>query len=118
MAESQASRLNRIEEKIDKLSDAMISLARAEEKLISIESGNQSLKAEIEKMRDSFENKIEDLEDEVEILQVRTKSNSDTICIIRRIFWTFVAAVILGFTSMYFQTNNNVQIKQGTENVF
>jgi len=35
--ETQTSRLDRIEEKIDKLSDAMIALARAEERLIAIE---------------------------------------------------------------------------------
>ena len=46
MSDSQENwrddRLSRIEEKIDKLSDAMISLARAEEKLLSIETSNQN----------------------------------------------------------------------------
>lgn len=37
----QDERLARIEGKIDKLSDAMINLARAEEKLINIEKNNQ-----------------------------------------------------------------------------
>jgi predicted nuclease with TOPRIM domain len=36
----EESRLARIEDKIDKLSDAMIDLARAEEKLINIEKAN------------------------------------------------------------------------------
>ncbi len=36
MAETQAKRLDRIEEKIDKMTDAMISLARPEEKLLSL----------------------------------------------------------------------------------
>ena len=35
-------RLTRIEEKIDKLSEAMISIARAEEKLIAIETAHQN----------------------------------------------------------------------------
>ena len=34
--ETQAKRLDRIETKIDKLTDAMVSIARAEEKLIAI----------------------------------------------------------------------------------
>ena len=40
--ETQSQRLDRIEDKIDKLSDAMVSLARAEEKLIAIEKNNHS----------------------------------------------------------------------------
>lgn len=119
MAESQATRLNRIEEKIDKLSDAMISLARAEEKLINIEQGNVSLKIELEKMKSAFELKIDRLEEDIDNLKIKNKSNSDTILIINRIFWTFVAAVILGFTSMYFQANHStLDNKRGTENVF
>ena len=39
--ETQAQRLDRIEDKIDKLSDAMVSLARVE-KLIAIEKNNHS----------------------------------------------------------------------------
>ena len=35
--DTQATRLNRIEDKLDKLSDAIISLARAEEKLMGLE---------------------------------------------------------------------------------
>ena len=53
MAETQTSRLDRIAQKIDKLSDAMISLARAEEKLISIEHSNVDLKVQINDMRES-----------------------------------------------------------------
>ena len=37
MADTNQQRLNRIEEKIDKLSDAMVSLARTEEKISQME---------------------------------------------------------------------------------
>ena len=35
--ESNASRLDRIEEKLDKLTDAMVAMARAEEKIANLE---------------------------------------------------------------------------------
>ena len=43
MAETTAVRLNRIEEKIDKLADAMISLARAEEKIIALQDDHENM---------------------------------------------------------------------------
>ena len=38
----QDARLHRIEDKIDKLSDAMISLARTEEKILAMEDNNRA----------------------------------------------------------------------------
>ena len=60
--ETQSQRLDRIEDKIDKLSDAMVSLARAEEKLIAIEKNNH---AGIERMN-RFSQKLDDIEKKVE----------------------------------------------------
>jgi hypothetical protein len=40
MNKGESTRLDRIEEKIDKLSDAVVSIARAEEKLAGLESLN------------------------------------------------------------------------------
>ena len=62
MAETQASRLDRIEVKIDKLSDAMISLARAEEKLIAIEQNNHT---NFERLN-RFSAKLDDIEKKVD----------------------------------------------------
>jgi len=87
MAESQASRLDRIEEKIDKLSDAMISLARAEEKLIAIEKNNH---ANFERMN-RFSQKLDHIEKKVE-------DNAKTVMIINRLFWlaaTTIAGLII-----------------------
>lgn len=82
-AESQNSRLNRIEEKIDKLSDAMISLARAEEKLIQIEKTNHTA---YERMN-RFSEKLDKLEEMV-------VKNSQTVQIINRLFWTVLVAMV------------------------
>lgn len=57
----EESRLERIEQKIDKLSDAMIDLARAEEKLINIEKQNNQ---HFERMN-RFSARMDELEDEV-----------------------------------------------------
>lgn len=52
----QADRLSRIEIKIDKLSEAMISLARAEEKLLGIESSNNAQYQRINKLSEKLDN--------------------------------------------------------------
>lgn len=57
----EEQRLARIEDKIDKLSDAMINLARAEEKLINIEKGNAQ---HFERMN-RFSQRMDDIEDSV-----------------------------------------------------
>jgi len=80
--ETQAQRLDRIEDKIDKLSDAMISLARAEEKLIAIEKNNH---ANFERMN-RFSQKLDDIEDKV-------NANAHTVAIINKLFWVTIIAI-------------------------
>ena len=58
----EEQRLARIEDKIDKLSDAMIDLARAEEKLINIEKANSQ---HFERMN-RFSARMDDLEEDVQ----------------------------------------------------
>lgn len=81
--ETQSQRLNRIEEKIDKLSDAMISLARAEEKLIAIEKNNNS---HYERMN-RFSQKLDHIEKQVD-------DNARTVKVINTIMYTLVVAVV------------------------
>lgn len=69
-------RLDRIEEKIDKLSDAMISLARAEERLIAIEKQNF---ATYERMN-KHSVKLDDIDE-------RVTRNENTINIVNKVFW-------------------------------
>ena len=80
--ETQTQRLDRIEEKIDKLSDAMISLARAEEKLIAIEKNNH---ANFDRMN-RFSQKLDDIEDKV-------IDNTRTISVITKMFWLVIGAI-------------------------
>jgi tetrahydromethanopterin S-methyltransferase subunit G len=91
MAETQASRLDRIEVKIDKLSDAMISLARAEEKLIAIEQNNH---ANFERLN-RFSAKLDDIEKKVD-------DNAHTVQIINRLFWIVAVAIASVVVSQHF----------------
>lgn len=91
MPESQAKRLDRIEEKIDKLSDAMISLARAEEKLIAIEANNH---ANFERLN-RFSAKLDDIEKKVD-------NNARTVAVINRLFWIVAVAMSSVVISQHF----------------
>ena len=75
-------RLNRIEEKIDKLSDAMIAIARTEEKLTGME---QKYSAQYDRMN-RFSEKIDALE------KVTTE-NAQTVTTINKLFWVALIAV-------------------------
>jgi DNA repair ATPase RecN len=77
---SEDSRLDRIEQKIDKLSEAMISLARAEEKLMAIEADRHNM---LERLNRHSE-KIDELNDLV-------RDNSRTINNISKFFWLILA---------------------------
>ena len=81
--ETQSQRLDRIEEKIDKLSDAMISLARAEEKLIAIEKNNH---AHYERMN-RLSQKLDHIEKQVD-------DNARTVKIINSVMYALVVAVV------------------------
>jgi len=78
-------RLERIEHKIDDLSEAMISLARAEEKLINIEKNNSTAADRL----NSMSMRVDKLHDKVE-------DNAKTIAIISKLFWIIMTAVVGG----------------------
>ena len=88
--ESNQKRLDRIEEKIDKLADAMIALARAEEKLIAIEKNNHS---NFERMN-RFSQKPDDIEKKVD-------DNARTVHIINRIALIVGTGVIGGIIKLF-----------------
>jgi len=75
------SRLDRIEEKIDKLAETVISLARAEEKLISLENDKKFLMERMVKNED----RIDGVEGRVDEIAV-------TVTVINRLFWIVISA--------------------------
>ena len=89
-ADTNQKRLDRIEEKIDKLSDATISLARAEEKLIAIENNHNN---HFERMN-KFSQKLDAIEKKVD-------DNARTVQIINSIVY-LVAVATVGVVIDYF----------------
>jgi len=86
-----SKRFDRIENKIDKLSDAMVSLARTEEKIMAMESDRSNT---IERLNRHSE-KIDELNDLV-------KENSRITANIVRITWIIVGTLVAGATKMLF----------------
>jgi len=86
-----SKRFDRIENKIDKLSDAMVSLARTEEKIMAMETDRSNT---IERLNRHSE-KIDELNDLV-------KENSRITANIVRITWIIVGTLVAGATKMLF----------------
>lgn len=89
---SDEKRLDRIEEKIDRLSEAMVLIARTDEKLVAME---QKYGAQYERMN-RFSLKLDDIERQV-ILNAQVSRNISTL------FWILVTAVTGGVATMIMQ---------------
>ena len=83
-------RLTRIEDKIDKLADMLISLARAEEKLIGLESDKTFM---MERMLKG--------EERVDVIEKKVDESAVTVKVINRIFWILLA---VGVSALVGQT--------------
>ena len=84
-----AARLDRIEEKIDRMSEAIVALARAEEK---IEALNVNLKDQSLFIA-SLAQRIDDVEGVVQ-------ANTSTVNIINKIFWIIISAAAVAVSGM------------------
>lgn len=79
--ETQTDRLNRIEEKLDRLTDAMVSMARAEEKITALQDDHEKMYERINRLSiklDEIDKKVDD--------------NSRTTNFLHKLFWVLVAA--------------------------
>lgn len=90
MDNSSLTRLDRIEQKIDKMSEIVITLARAEEKLINLEIARNRQ----EEVNDAVDERLS----EVERL---SNDNEVTIRVINRIFWILVSAGLVALVGRY-----------------
>ena len=88
MAETTDTRLTRIEEKLDKLADTMISLARAEEKIESMSDEYQKQYERINRLSQ----KIDDIEKIV-------LDNQRTVQFMHKLFWVVVVAAAGAITT-------------------
>ena len=81
--ETNESRLDRIEQKIDKLADAMISLARAEEKIIALQDDHDNMRDRLNKLYI----KLDDIQKAVD-------DNAHTVSIINKVVYAAMVAGI------------------------
>jgi len=88
MAETTNTRLDRIEEKLDRLADAIISLARAEEKI-------EAMSDEHQKQYDRI-NKLSVKIDEIEKVVL---DNQRTVQFMHKLFWVVVVAAAGAITT-------------------
>ena len=87
----QSFRLDRIESKIDQMSEAIIALARAEEKIGTLTQFGKQQSQQIL----TLINRVDRLEELV-------RANASTVSIINKIFWVVIAASATGITGMLF----------------
>lgn len=83
-------RLDRIEQKIDKLSEAIVSIARAEEKLVMLENDKKFLMQ-----------KMIEIDERVTTVEKKTDSNAAAINIIQKITWITIAAAVTTIIGAY-----------------
>jgi tetrahydromethanopterin S-methyltransferase subunit G len=76
------ARLDRIEEKLDNLTEAMIALARAEEKI-----------AIIKEAQDSGWERMNRFSEKLDSIERQVGENANTVKIINKLFWVAVIAV-------------------------
>lgn len=86
-------RLDRIEEKIDKMADAMISIARAEEKILAIEQKHSAQYDRINKLSEKMDS-----------LAFAVAENSRTTTTFQKAFWLVFAAAISAAIAHFYIT--------------
>ena len=84
MASQQTNtiRLDRIEEKIDRLTDAMVSIARAEEKINGLQDDH-----------DKMYERINRLSTKLDEIASKVDENSRTVEFIHKLFWVCIVSI-------------------------
>jgi len=83
MSDSTDQRLERIEEKLDQLTDAMISLARAEEKLV-----------QMAKNQDNNHQRVNRLSEKLDEIEKKVDENHRTVCLINKLVYAALIAAV------------------------
>ena len=81
--ETNESRLDRLESKIDKLADAMISLARAEEKIIALQDDHDNMRERLNKLSIKLDE-----------IQKAVDDNARTVGIINKVVYAAMVAAV------------------------
>lgn len=83
ISEANAFRLDRIEEKLDRLTDAMVSMARAEEKINALKDDHDKMYERINRLSQ----KLDDIEKKVD-------DNARTVSLINKLVFAAVVAAL------------------------
>lgn len=84
-------RLDRLELKIDKLADAMVALARTEEKIFALEADRKNLTERVNRHSE----KLDSLNDEI-------KENTRVTSNIVKLTWIIIGAIAAGYAQVFF----------------
>jgi len=77
---------------LQRIGDAVVSLARAEEKLSSIDITVKSTLS-----------KLEAIEERVRVVEKETHDNTNTVMLVNRVFWTILTTIITaGIGTLFF----------------
>ena len=76
-------RLGRIEGKLDKLADAVVALARMEERMVTLFN-----------RMNKYEEKQDELEDKVGEISLRVSTDGQTLRFAERVFWIAASAAV------------------------
>ena len=87
---SNAARLDRIEEKIDRMSEAIIALARAEEKIQTLTDISRQ-QAEL----------IAAMDKRIDLVEKTVQTNTTVVNIINKIFWIIISAAAVAVSGMF-----------------
>ena len=93
-SQENTQRLDRIEEKIDRLADAMISLARAEEKISGLQDDHDKMYERINRLS----TKLDEISNQVH-------ENSRTVDFIHKLFWVCIVSIAGAITANIWMLN-------------
>jgi hypothetical protein len=89
MAESNwESRLDRIEDKMDKMADALVSIARFEEKMDSYN-----------RYREDSWQRLNKFSEKLDAIEKKVDENANTVGVINKLFWIVTIAAASAFTA-------------------
>ena len=92
--ENDTKRLDRIEAKIDKLSETVVSLARVEEKVIALDK---------EAVRTN--ERLDKIDGRLEQVEERVGSNDVTVKVVNKVFWVLLTSVVAAAAAYIFHVN-------------
>ena len=81
MADNTATRLERVENKMDKMAEALVTLARVEEKM---ENYN--------KYRDDSWSRMNKFSEKLDAIEKKVDENAHTVQVINKLFWVAIVA--------------------------